>query len=101
MCLILRKEKLNFINVLIVLTTFLVIFTFTSTYGYENFYNQKKMYDKDLKVDKPALEDYIREENINKITDDKYNSEHIYKNDFEIILSKAIKKYKTPDFASF
>jgi len=99
--LILRKEKLNFINVLIVLTTFLVIFTFTSTYGYENFYNQKKMYDKDLKVDKPALEDYIREENINKITDDKYNSDRIYKNDFEIILSKAIKKYKTPDFASF
>lgn len=99
--LLFRKEKLNFTNILIILTTVLILFTFTSTFGYENFYNQKKIYNKDITTEKPKLDDYIREENIIKITDDKYIDNNSIDDKFDYRLSKAIKKYKTPDFATF
>lgn len=98
--LMLKKEKLDFNKILIILTTFLIIFTFNLTYGYENFYNQKKIYDRDIKEDSPTIDNYIKEENIHIIIDDNYDQKK-YENEFSLNLSEAIKKYKTPDFASF
>ena len=70
------------------------------TYGYNNFYNQSKLYNRDV-TEKPInYDDYIKEESINRITNDDYEKD-ANQNEFSKHLSRALKKYKTPNFSTF
>lgn len=98
--LLIKKEKLNFNNCLILLFSIFVICTFKMTYGYNNFYNQSKLYNRDVTEKSINIDDYIKEESINRITNDDYEKD-ANQNEFSKHLSRALKKYKTPNFSTF